>query len=178
LIAAASAWWARWIPIALAVADDIRHPRSRIDSLLEGAMRYVCDAPGNKVWFQIETEAEAAAESALMGHAVEKYFRQARDEAAKSYRPLSRVSFEQNIALGDHIRKTMPRFLTLRDAEGSGLATAMLPPTGRDHEGTRIIVVGPRNEDPYPDHAPAIEALGAHLGLVLDRARCYPYQRG
>ena len=29
-------------------------------------MRYVCDAPSGKTWFQIETEAEAALESALM----------------------------------------------------------------------------------------------------------------
>lgn len=141
-------------------------------------MRYVCDAPGDRVWFQIETEAEAVAESALMDHAVDKYFRLAREQAAKSYVPLSRLSFEQNIALGDHIRRTMPMFLTLRDAEGGGLATAMLPPPGRGAGDARIIIVGARNSDPYPDHASAIEALGAHFGFVLDRARCYPYQRG
>ena len=141
-------------------------------------MRYVCDAPGSKVWFAIETEAEAIAESALMEHAVEKYFSQAQEEAALNYRPLSRVSFEQNIGLGDHIRRTMPMFLTLRDAEGQGLATAMLPPPGQGDAGFRIIIVGVRNSDPYTEHGAAIEALGAHLGFVLDRARCYPYQRG
>ncbi len=141
-------------------------------------MRYVCDAPGNKVWFQIETEAEAIAESALMEHAVERYFKKAREDAAQTYRPLSKVSFEQNIALGDHIRRTMPMFLTLRDSEGAGLATAMLPPPGREDAGFRIIIVGARNGDPYPAHGAAIEALGAHFGFVLDRARCYPYQRG
>ena len=34
-------------------------------------MRYVCDAPGGKTWFRIETEAEAVAESETMRHAVE-----------------------------------------------------------------------------------------------------------
>src|SRR3954452_14052155 len=40
-------------------------------------MRFVCDAPHGQAWFQIETEAEAALESDLMNHAVEKHFRQA-----------------------------------------------------------------------------------------------------
>ena len=34
-------------------------------------MQFVCDAPGQKAWFRIETEAEAARESELMRHAVE-----------------------------------------------------------------------------------------------------------
>ena len=38
-------------------------------------MQYVCDAPKGKTWFRIETEGEAAHESRLMSHAVEKYFR-------------------------------------------------------------------------------------------------------
>jgi hypothetical protein len=141
-------------------------------------MRYICDAPGKKVWFQIETEAEAIAESKLMDHAVDRYFRQMREEAAATYRPVSRVSFEQHIGLADHVRRTMPMFLTLRDASGEGLATAMLPPGAREGGSVRTIIVGKRNSDPYPDHGAAIEALGAHFGLVLDRARCYPYLRG
>jgi hypothetical protein len=32
--------------------------------------------------------------------------------------------------------------------EGNGLATAMLPPGGRDDPGFKIIVVGKRNSDP------------------------------
>jgi hypothetical protein len=36
-------------------------------------MQYICDAPP-KTWFRLETEAEAAAESKVMEHAVEKYF--------------------------------------------------------------------------------------------------------
>jgi hypothetical protein len=43
-------------------------------------MQFVCDTPDGKTWFQIETEGEAAAESDLMSHAVEKHFRQARDK--------------------------------------------------------------------------------------------------
>jgi hypothetical protein len=34
---------------------------------------------------------------------------------------------------------------------------------------------GPGNRDPYADHAEAIAALGRHVGLRLDRGRCYPY---
>ena len=71
----------------------------------------------------------------------------------------------------------MPLFLTLRDREGGGLATAMLPPRGEDDAGFRIIIVGPGNGDPYPAHDDAIRALGTHFGLTLDRARCFPYRR-
>src|SRR5215217_6055412 len=92
-------------------------------------MRYVCDAPSGKTWFQIETEAEAALESALMGHAVEKLFRQAREHAKTSYVPPSGSYIEQNIGLKAHLQRVMPVFLTLRDQDGNGLATAMLPPT-------------------------------------------------
>ena len=45
-------------------------------------MRYVCDAPGGKTWFRIETEGEAVAESEAMHHAVEKYFRKEHERAA------------------------------------------------------------------------------------------------
>jgi hypothetical protein len=68
-------------------------------------------------------------------------------------------------------------FLTLRDGEGNRLATAMLPPLGHEVPNFRPIVVGAANSDPYPDHAQAIETLGRHLGIALDRARCYPYRR-
>ena len=138
-------------------------------------MKYVCDATNGRTWFRLETEAEAAQESALMGHAVEKYFLREVEEARASYRPTSTVSFEQNIGLRAHMERTMPMFLTLRDRDGSGLATAMLPPGGADDRSFRMIVVGPNNRDPYPDNGDAIAALGAHLGLMLDRTRCYPY---
>ncbi|MBB3018810.1 hypothetical protein FHR70_001864 [Microvirga lupini] len=83
---------------------------------------------------------------------------------------------EQDIGLKDHIRRVMPLFLTLRDAEGQALVTAMLPPGGRPEPAFRIIIVGPENRDPYPDHEEAIEALGDYFGLTLDRTHCYPYR--
>jgi hypothetical protein len=140
-------------------------------------MRYVCDAPGDKTWFRIETEAEAVAESDTMRHAVEKYFRKEQDKAAQSFQPLSKVSFEQEIGLKAHIQREMPLFLTLRDDEGNPLATAMLPPGGRDDRSFRPIIVGLSNADPYPEQGEAIRALAQHFGLTLERARCYPYRR-
>ena len=141
-------------------------------------MRYVCDAPGGKTWFRIETEAEAIAESDAMRHAVEKFFRKEREKAAQSYRPSSRTFFEQEIGLKAHLQRAMPMFLTLRDGEGNALVTAMLPPGGRDERGFRPIVVGPGNGDPYLVESEAIGALAGHFGLALERERCYPYRRG
>jgi hypothetical protein len=141
-------------------------------------MRYVCDAPGGKTWFRIETEAEAIGESALMGHAVEKHFCQAAEAAAKTFKPSSRILFEQEIGLKAHIQREMPLFLTLRDDDGAALVTAMLPPSGKDDRTFRPIIVGKENRDPYPDYGEAIEALGDHLGMPLERVRCFPYRRG
>ena len=141
-------------------------------------MQFVCDAAGQKTWFRIETEAEAAQESQLLRHAVEKHFRRAHEEAALAYVPPPGGPFiEQDIGRAAHIRRTMPIFLTLRDGEGTALATAMLPPRSAGLEGPamRPIVAGPGNGDPYPEHGDAIRDLGAHFGLTLDRARCYPY---
>ena len=140
-------------------------------------MKFVCDAPKSRTWFRLETEAEAIIESTLMRHAVEKYFRREMEAARASYQPGSTVFIEQEIGLKAHLRRRMARFLTLRDAEGDALATAMLPPEegGRD---SRCIIVGPENADPYPAHGDAIAALGQHLGANLDAARCYPYRRG
>jgi hypothetical protein len=140
-------------------------------------MKYVCDA-GRKTWFRFETEQEAALESRAMSHAVEKYFKQAQAEAARSYVPPKSAHYiEQNIGLKAHIQKAMPRFLTLRDSEGNALATAMLPPEGEDEDVFRPIIVGPENADPYPEHGEAIEVLAKHLGMQLDAERCYPYRR-
>src|SRR5262249_53056075 len=131
-------------------------------------MRYVCDAPGDKTWFRFETEAEAEAEAALMRHAVDKYFRRYLAAARESYRaPAGAPSFEQEIGLKDHIAKAMPMFLTLRAGDGEGLATAMLPPGGRNQVNFRCIVVGPENADPYAAHDAAIDALAAHYHLEL-----------
>jgi len=139
-------------------------------------MRYVCDAPGGATWFRFETEAEAEAEAALMRHAVDKYFRRHEAAARESYRaPANTPVFEQAIGLKDHIARTMPLFLTLRADDGEGLATAMLPPEGRNQAGFRIVIVGPENSDPYATHEKAIEALARHFNLELPRAECFPY---
>src|ERR1700730_7484089 len=140
-------------------------------------MRYVCDAPGGKTRFRIETEAEAKTESDGMRHAVEKFFRKEQEKATQSFQPASTVYFEQEIGLKAHIQREMPLFLTLRDDEGNPLATAMLPPGGKDDRGFRPIIVGPGNADPYPEEGDAIRALAERSGLTLERARCYPYRR-
>src|SRR5579883_1995428 len=140
-------------------------------------MRYVCDAPGGKTWFRIETEAEAVTESEIMHHAVEKYFRKEYERAAQSFQPPSRVNFEQAIGLKAHIQREMPLFLTLRADDGTPLATAMLPPGGKDDRSFRPIIVGPGNADPYPEQGDAIRVLAKHYGMTLERARCYPYRR-
>lgn len=140
-------------------------------------MQFVCDCPERKTWFRIETEAEAILESSAMRHAVEKYFRREYENAKLSYSPLSTSSIERDIGLRKHIERAMPVFLTLRDGEGNPLATAMLPPGGKDDPNFGIIIVGLENSDPYVEHNDAIEALGKHFGLTLPRERCYPYRR-
>ncbi len=75
------------------------------------------------------------------------------------------------------LERIMPLFLTLRDGEGTALATAMLPSPGQVEPSFRIIIVGVSNQDPYPEHGTAIAALGRHYGMPLERARCYPYAR-
>jgi hypothetical protein len=142
-------------------------------------MKFVCDAPNGKVWFRIETELEALQESELLQHAVEKYFRREQEKAVQSYQPAATVSYiEQDIGLKAHIQREMPLFLTLRDGEGNGLATAMLPPGGKKAAGFRIIIVGRANGDPYPAEGEAIQALAKQFGLTLDRDSCYPYAIG
>lgn len=140
-------------------------------------MKYICDAPGRKTWFRLETEAEAEQESAQMDHAVAKHFRREREAAMQGFTPVSSRFIEQKIGLERHIQRQMPLFLTLRADDGEALATAMLPPEGRDDPGFRIIIVAKGNSDPYPEHKEAIDALGAHFGLTLDRTSCYPYGR-
>src|SRR6266699_1799140 len=150
----------------------------RAGSHVGGNMRYVCDASEGKTWFRIENEPEAVAESETMRHAVEKYFRKEHDKAAQSFRPVSKVSFEQEIGLKAHVQREMPLFLTLRDGEGNALATAMLPPGGRENGRFIPVIVGLANGDPYSEHGEAIRMLGEHFGLKLERSRCYPYQGG
>ena len=138
-------------------------------------MKYVCDAPGGKTWFRIETEAEAITEADVMRHNVAKYFCSEKDKATKSFQPPSRVLFEQEIGLAAHLQRVMPLFLTLRDSEGNAVVTAMLPPDGQERDGFSPIIVGRANTDPYPAYDEAIRSLGAHFGIRLNRARCYPY---
>ena len=103
-------------------------------------MQYVCESPP-KTWFRIETDAEAYQESQAMGHAVDRYFSQAREAAAAAYvPPAGHRVIEQNIGLKAHIQRTMPIFLTLRDNEGAALVTAMLPPAGQSEREFRPII--------------------------------------
>ncbi len=143
----------------------------------EEYMEYICDAPGDKTWFRIVSEGEAALESDLMQHAVEKYFRREWQKAAESYQPVSTVFIEQDIGKEAHIQRAMPLFLTLRDQDGVALVTAMLPPGGRHDRSFSCIIVGLANADPYKRHADAIEALAKHFDMPLDRVHCYPYRR-
>jgi hypothetical protein len=139
-------------------------------------MQFVCDAPGRRAWFRIETEAEAAAESETMRHAVEKYFRREREAAVQKYQPSATTFIERDIGLAAHVQRTMPMFLTLREHDGTPLATAMLPPQGKDVDGFRMIIVGPSNGDPFAAHDDAIQALARRFGLTLTRELCFPYQ--
>jgi hypothetical protein len=136
-------------------------------------MQFVCDAPGGTAWFRIETDAEAEAESVAMRHAVADYFRRAAAEARATYQ--AGEGLERDIGLKAHIARTMPQFMTLRADDGEALATAMLPPSAAQDIPFRIIIVGPGNADPYPQHADAIAALAAALDVNLPRDRCYPY---
>jgi hypothetical protein len=140
-------------------------------------MLHVCDAPDGKTWFRLETDMEAQLESEHMGHAVAKHFGQHQERAKRSYRPPSTVSFEQNIGLKVHLLKEMPIFLTLRNMEGEGLVTAMLPPGGQDVPGFQCVIVGAKNDDPYDAHEVAIDALASFFLLRLERKDCYPYRR-
>ena len=77
-----------------------------------------------------------------MQHAVEKHFRQAREHAKMSYVPPSGSYIEQDIGLKAHLQRVMPVFLTLRDQDGNGLATAMLPPASQDVRSVRPVSSG------------------------------------
>lgn len=140
-------------------------------------MQYVCDA-GTFTWFRLETLGEAALESRDMEHAVERYFKEAHDEAVRSYVPPKSVRvIEQSIGRKDYVARVMPRFVTLRDNEGTALVTAMLPPDGKSERDLRPIIVGKNNADPYSMFGEAIGALARHLGMRLERQDCYPYAR-
>lgn len=140
-------------------------------------MKYICDAPTGLTWFRVETELEATEESQMMQHAVEKHFGREMEKSKERYRPTTPHEIERNIGLKAHLDRDMPLFLTLRNGDGDAKVTVMLPAGGQDDGSARIIVVGRDNSDPYPDYGGAIEALGQHFGMTLDRARCFPYHR-
>ena len=141
-------------------------------------MQYVCDASAKLTWFRIETEGEAARESADMAHAVEKHFRMSRDSAARSWKPPAGARYiEQDIGKADYIKRAMPIFLTLRDDDGAAHVTAMLPPLGCPDAMFRPVIVGRANADPWPQFGDAIEKLAVHYKIKLEHARCYPYRR-
>jgi|SRR5271165_981456 len=140
-------------------------------------MQFFCDAPRNLTWFRLVNEGEAAEESRLMNHSVEKYFRREREKAEAAYKPASSVFIEQDIGKADHVLRAMPLFLTLRDQSGAALVTAMLPPAGQGPSSFRCIIVGPGNTDPYDRFSDAIRALAEHVRMRLDRTHCYPYRR-
>ena len=145
--------------------------------LLEEACGTFAMRADGKTGFASRARPRRLPNSEVMRHAVEKYFRKEHDKAAQSFRPISKVSFEQEIGLKAHIQREMPLFLTLRDDDGEPLATAMLPPNGRDDRSFRPIIVGAGNADPYSEQSDAIRALAQHYGMTLERARCYPYRR-
>ena len=143
----------------------------------ERTMQYICDAL-DLTWFRLENTGEAELESQLMDHAVDKYFKQAHDAAVCSYTPPEGVpAMEQNIGLNGHIARSMPRFLTLRDNEGTALVTAMLPPEDMDLRALRPVIVAKGNTDPYVQYRNAIDALARHVNFELDRDVCFPYGR-
>ena len=154
-------------------------------------MKYVCDAPGAKTWFRIETEAEAILESRAMNHAVEKHFRRAYEQADQSYRPAPGPYVEQDIGRGAHIRRVMPVFLRQIKELGfagvqnfptvglfDGIFRANLEETGMGY-GLEVAMIRQAHAFdlltcPYvfsPDEARTMAAAGAdvlvpHMGLT------------
>src|SRR5258708_17922654 len=113
-------------------------------------MQYVCDALKGKTWFRSETAGEAAHESRLMRRTVEKYFCREREKAVQAWRPERPNAIERDIGLDAHVQREMPLFLTLRDREGNALATARLPPGGRDRGGCPYRSSCPYHGTPLP----------------------------
>ncbi|MBS0469868.1 MAG: hypothetical protein JSR60_02265 [Proteobacteria bacterium] len=139
-------------------------------------MQYVCDAPGRKTWFRIETDGEATLESEAMQHGVDNHFRDSRTQAAASYRPARNLHpIERDIGLKAHIAHRMPIFLTLREHDGTALATAILPPDAKPDPDFAPMIVGPQYSDPKSSQADAIAALEKHFGLNLETAGHNPF---
>jgi hypothetical protein len=161
------------IETALRNASDSPYLRMRDGRVL---MRFVCDT-GENTWFEIETEGEAALESELMAHAVQKHFCQAYAAARASYVPSVGPFVEQEIGLKDHIRRAMPRFFTLRDPEGNGLTTAMLRLSCAADSRTPAIIELDPEMLPKLSNCTALFRVRIGIAGAHDRARCYPYSR-
>lgn len=135
-------------------------------------MQFICDAPGQKSWFRIETENEAIFEAEAMKVSIDAPFRIERDAAVQSYRPQARLrAIERDIGLGAHVLRTMPIYLTLRDREGTALANAVLPAKDDLQEDHHAVVIGPGHADPFASQAEAIHALELHYGVSLQTKR-------
>ena len=135
-------------------------------------MRYVCDVSERMTWFRIETDGEALLEAMATQIAVAYFFEEERRKALSSYRPRAELSFlERDIGLESHIQRTMPLFLTLRDNNGSALATTMLPLDGKDDGVFPVLVWGAGSVDAYELHTVALRALEKHFDIpIFDRA--------
>lgn len=133
-------------------------------------MQFICEAPGQKTWFRIETEGEAVDDAEAMRHAMDYRFRHERQLAIRSYNPNTDARTAEN-GLGAHLRRTMPIFLTLRGSDGLPLATAIVPQIAGYYAAN---VVGPSYTDAYAREQDAIAALEAHLGRSLRRESYSP----
>jgi len=132
-------------------------------------MQYVCDAPGRRAWFRIETEGEATLEAQEMRHSLDYFFRHEHAAARRSYAPCDRLSFiERDIGLSAHLKRTMPIFLTLRERDGTPVASAILP-QDPDSETVAARVIGAGDCDAFRAEREALIALEAHLGKKLRR---------
>ena len=108
-----------------------------------------------------------------------RYFNQAREQAAADLRSAGRRRvIEQNIGLKAHIQRAMPMFLTLRDNEGTPLATAMLPPAGQTSASSEPIIVGPGNSDPYPGAWRGHQGAGTALRIDARSGALLPVPAG
>ena len=77
---------------------------------------------------------------------------EAGERAAARYVPRSGPCIEQDIELKAHSRQDISVFLTLRDVEGTGLATAMLPRRNQTDPAFRPVIVGYGNRGPCLMH--------------------------
>jgi hypothetical protein len=139
-------------------------------------MQYVCDAPGRKTWFRIETQSEAFLEDEAMRNSVEHRYEDAKLAAVQKYQPAPRLRwFERDIGLNSYLLRSMPMFLTLRDSDGTPLLNAMLPPCGKEDGHHSCQIVGPGGADASNSEHDAVRALEKHFGLSIRTASAKTY---